>query len=143
MIRKPLLGCGLALLLVSLASGKQGHGKGKEHKAPQGSQVAVAVNIFAQPDTVVLRDYAMGFRGNLPPGLAKRGGDLPPGLEKQLVRKGHLPPGIEKKIVSFPPEIERRLSSLEPGYQRGLVAGHAVIFNSSTRLILDVFVPLD
>ncbi len=143
MIRRVLLACGLILLLVPLTAGMQGKGKGKETKADVRANVAVAVHIFADPDRTVLREYARGFRGDLPPGLAKRGGDLPPGLEKQLVRKGHLPHGLEKKITPFPVEIERRLSPLEPGYRRGFIAGHAVIFNSSTRAIFDIFVPLD
>lgn len=43
--------------------------------------------------------YAWGSR-NLPPGLAKRGGNLPPGLQRQLDRRGHLPPGLEKRRPS-------------------------------------------
>jgi hypothetical protein len=78
----------------------------------------------------------------LPPGLAKRNGDLPPGLQKQLRKKGHLPPGLEKRLVLFPVGLERRLPPLAPGLERGFIGGHAVIINSSTRLILDVFVPL-
>ncbi len=145
MMRRTLLAFGLILLIVPLAAGKQGNGKGRGrgNRGPERSNVAVAVHVFAGPDMVVLRDYATGFHGNLPPGLAKRGGNLPPGLEKQLIRKGHLPPGLEKKIVPFPVELERRLAPLEPGYQRGFISGRAVIFNSATRVIFDVFVPLD
>jgi len=143
MIRRVLLAGGLILLLTPLTAGMQGKGKGKENKADVRASAVVAVRVFTDSDRVILREYARGFRGGLPPGLAKRGGDLPPGLEKQLVRKGHLPPGLEKQIAPFPVEIERRLSPLEPGYRRGFVAGHAVIFNSTTRAILDVFVPLE
>jgi hypothetical protein len=142
-MRRTLLTVGLTLLIALVAVGKQGKGKGNAQRGQERTNGAVAVRIFGAPDMSVLRDYATGFRGNLPPSLAKRGGNLPPGLEKQLVRKGHLPPGLEKKIVPFPLELERRLSPLEAGYQRGFIEGRAVIFNTSTRLIVDVFVPLD
>ena len=78
---------------------------------------------------------------SLPPGLAKRGGNLPPGLEKQLRRNGRLPPGLEKQLYPFPPELERRLPALPPDYGRAFIGGRAVIYNRSTSLILDVFVP--
>ena len=141
MLRRIILVGGLILLLVPLAWGVQGKGKGKGR---QRETLKSGVNVFVDLDRLTLRQYAAGFRGNnLPPGLAKRGGDLPPGLEKQLVRKGHLPPGLEKKLVPFPYEVERRMAPLAPGLERGFIGGHAVIFNPNTRLIVDVFVPLD
>jgi hypothetical protein len=89
----------------------------------------------------VVHDYMAGYPGGgLPPGLAKRGGDLPPGLAKQLRRNGRLPPGLEKKIVWFPEDLDRRCSPLYPGLRRGFIGGHAVIVNSKTSAILDVFV---
>jgi hypothetical protein len=78
---------------------------------------------------------------NLPPGLAKRGGDLPPGLEKQLKRNGHLPPGLEKKLYPFPVELERRLPPLPPEYGRAFIGGNAVIYNKSTSIVVDIFIP--
>ena len=75
----------------------------------------------------------------LPPGLKKRGGDLPPGLEKQLRQKGHLPPGLEKKVQPFPVKLEETLPPLKPGLIRGVIEGRAIIFNSNTKLILDIF----
>lgn len=141
MLRRIILICGLILLLVPLAWGGQGKSKGK---GKDRDTLKSGVNVFVDLDRWALREYAAGFRGgNLPPGLAKRGGGLPPGLEKQLVRKGHLPPGLEKKLVPFPPEVERRMAPLAPGLERGFIGGHAVILNSSTRLIVDVFIPLD
>ena len=140
MLRKLILICGLTVLIVPLAAGRQAKGKGKGH---QQDNARVAVGVFVNSDRGVLRAYTSESRGSLPPGLARRNGDLPPGLAKQLVRKGHLPPGLEKRIVPFPVELERRLSPLEPGLQRGFIGGRAVIFNRSTRVILDVFIPLD
>ena len=78
----------------------------------------------------------------MPPGLAKRGGNLPPGLEKQLQRNGRLPPGLEKRISPFPADLERRLSPLPSGYSRIFIAGRAAIYNRSTQIIADIFVPL-
>lgn len=75
----------------------------------------------------------------LPPGLAKRDGDLPPGLEKQLRRNGRLPPGLEKHLVAFPVELERRLPPPPPDCARAFIGAHAVIYNSRTRVVLDVF----
>ena len=116
-----------AWLLAPLAAqaAKPGKGKAKGRKPK--------VRAFAAPDVIVLREYV--------PNFPARGGDLPPGIEKRLVRTGHLPPGLEKRIVPFPVELEQRLLPLEPGYQRGFIAGRAIVFNSGTRLILDVFIP--
>jgi hypothetical protein len=97
----------------------------------------VAVGIFVDRDRDVIRGYYAGHPGNLPPGLAKRGGDLPPGLEKQLRRKGHLPPGLDKRIVAFPVELERQLPPLKSGLTRGVIEGRAVIYNPKTSVILD------
>jgi len=129
---------GIALALAS----EQEKGKSKGGPGSRKTGSGVGVVVFSEQDKVILREYVRGFGANLPPGLAKRD-DLPPGLEKQLVRKGHLPPGLEKQIVPFPPELERRLPPLGAGLRRGFFAGRAIIFHSGSRLILDVFVPLD
>jgi hypothetical protein len=49
---------------------------------------------------------------------------------------------LEKKLYYFPPELEVRLSPLEPGLRRAFIGGHAVILNSKTSVVLDVFIPL-
>jgi hypothetical protein len=49
--------------------------------------------------STVYYPYLQGNTSNLPPGLAKRGGDLPPGLQKHLRETGQLPPGLEKKRI--------------------------------------------
>jgi hypothetical protein len=90
----------------------------------------------------MIRQYCRSLPPNsLPPGLARRGGDLPPGLEKQLQRNGHLPPGLQKRLDPFPPELEHRLTPLPADYGRAFIDGRAVIYDKSTSLILDVFVP--
>ena len=92
--------------------------------------------VFQPNDQRVIREY---FRStsNLPPGLAKRGGNLPPGLQKQLQRNGHLPPGLEKRVTPFPEELERRLPRLPAVYRRGTIGNRAVIVDAAN-LIVDI-----
>jgi hypothetical protein len=116
--------------------------KGKDPKSKNPSlQVSThaTVNLFSLGDHERIRHHFSKYRGNLPPGLAKRGRDLPPGLEKQLQRNGHLPPGLEKKLHPFPVELERSLPPLREGLIRGIIGGSAVIMNKNTSIILDVF----
>jgi hypothetical protein len=124
-----------------------GNGKGKGNKHHEEAQAAVVdtsvgVAIFVGGDRDMIKHHFMSNRGSLPPGLAKRGGDLPPGLEKQLIRNGHLPPGLEKKLYPFPMDLERRLPPLRPGLTRGIIGGSAVILDSKTKVILDIFAVL-
>jgi hypothetical protein len=136
MLRRLIATVALSLLMIPLAAGKPGNGKGKGQDKNKG------VEVFAPEDQRVLNDYhASGRQGGLPPGLAKRDGSLPPGLEKQLQRNGRLPPGLEKKMAPYPAEIHGRMSPLAPGLARGYISGRAVIYNPRTRVILDVYVP--
>jgi hypothetical protein len=130
----------IALLCSGLAfSQGKGNGKGKGKGSDGGS---ASVQLSFGRDSDVIRQYYHGVpESKLPPGLAKRG-DLPPGLAKQLKRNGHLPPGLEKKIYPFPVELERRLPPLPPDYGRAFIGGNAVIYNKSTSIIIDIFIPL-
>ncbi len=95
---------------VALAQGR-GHNKG----SAAGGDRAVTVRgeiIFTSHDRDIIRDYYGGGNSNLPPGLAKRGGNLPPGLQKHLERNGTLPPGLQKRLTPFPSDLERRLPRL-------------------------------
>jgi hypothetical protein len=65
---------------------------------------------------------------------------LPPGLEKKYRRTGQLPPGWQKKMEPFPVAVERQLEVLPPGYSRGVIDGHGVIYNPRTHVIFDVAV---
>ena len=130
----------IALLCSCLAfSQGKGNGKGKGKGSDSGS---ASVQLSFGRDSDVIRQYYHGVpESKLPPGLAKHG-DLPPGLAKQLKRNGHLPPGLEKKIYPFPVELERRLPPLPPDYGRAFIGGNAVIYNKSTSIIIDIFIPL-
>ena len=125
------------LMMAMLGAQGKGNGNGKGHskgEAPAASTI---------DDTRrIVTEYSRALpQSNLPPGLAKRGGSLPPGLEKQLRRNGTLPPGLAKRVQPFPPELERRLPPLASDLQRGFVEGRAVIFNTKTQVIVDIFLP--
>ena len=85
--------------------------------------------VFSAHDVRVIRQhYAPRYR------------NLPPGLQKKYRRTGQLPPGWQKKIEPFPAVVERELVVLPSGYRRGVIDGHAVIFNPRTQVIVDVAV---
>lgn len=117
-------GCLFAPSALDAASKKPQHG------APpvNGTQVSVHV-VFSRHDVQVIREY-----------YAPRYRSLPPGLQKKYQRTGHLPPGWQKKVQPFPVVLDRRLVALPVGYSRGVIDGHAVIFNSRTGTIFDVAV---
>ncbi len=82
---------------------------------------------FAPHDVVVIREY-----------YAPRYQRLPPGLQKKLERTGQLPPGWQKRFEPFPVAVERQLVVLPRGYQRGVIDGHAVVFDAHTHVIIDI-----
>ena len=52
----------------------------------------------------------------------------------------HVSPGWRKKMQPFPVAIERQLEPLPAGYARGVIDGHAVIYNPRTQVIFDIAV---
>ncbi len=94
--------------------------------------------VFSTHDREVIHDYYQDQYSNLPPGLAKRGGNLPPGLQKHLERDGTLPPGLQKRIQPFPPELERRLPPLPEGYRRVTLGVDILIMDRRTQRIVDI-----
>ncbi len=98
----------------------------------------VTLPTFSPRDQQIIRDYYAQSYSNLPPGLAKRGGNLPPGLERQLQRNGTLPPGLQKRVEPFPAALEQRLPPLPTGYSRVVLAGKAMILDRNNK-ILDLF----
>jgi hypothetical protein len=79
-------------------------------------------------DVVVIRDY---YRPYYRP--------LPPGLHNHYYRAGYLPPGWAKRMRPVPVYVERDLVVVPHGYRRGLIDGHAVVYNDRG-FILDVAV---
>jgi hypothetical protein len=99
-----------------------------EAKKPRrSSDVEVSV-VFSSGDVHAIHDY---YRADPRP--------LPPGLQKKLARGGTLPPGWRKKLAPFPPDLDRRLGPVRcEDCRRGIVEGHAVIYNHRTMAIIDV-----
>jgi hypothetical protein len=132
----------VAVVLLGVAAQAQGPGRGHNKDASDASDGAVSVHgsiVFSAHDRDIIRDYyRLGGVSNLPPGLAKRGGNLPPGLQKHLDRDGTLPPGLQKRLTPFPADLERRLPRLPDIYQRGSIDGSIVIIDRRTRRIMDI-----
>ncbi|HXH49560.1 MAG TPA: hypothetical protein VNM47_09460 [Terriglobia bacterium] len=94
---------------------------------------------FSIHDQEVVHSYFREYPSDLPPGLAKRGGDLPPGLEKQLRRNGTLPPGLQKRLQPCPIGLERRLPPLPEGYSRKMLGTQLLILDSMN-VIRDIMI---
>jgi hypothetical protein len=136
---KKVLYVAIAFLLMTTVAvandSNKGHSNGKGNKDANVERVSatgtnVAVNIVFLPNDVrVIRGYyGTRFQG------------LPPGLQKKYRRTGQLPPGWAKKMEPFPLALDHRLAVLPPGYSRGVIDGHAVIYNPRTQVIFDVAV---
>lgn len=108
------------------------HEKGKKAKYEPVSENTRSVSVrvaFEPRDVRVIREY-----------YGPRYRNLPPGLQNKYRRTGQLPPGWQKKMQPFVPRVERQLTVLPAGYQRGLIDGHAVIYNPRTQVIVDLAV---
>lgn len=64
---------------------------------------------------------------------------VPYGLRKHYYRRGYLPVGWHRRIQPYPVYVEREIVVLPHGYRRGIIDGHAVVYNSRG-LIIDVAV---
>lgn len=136
---KSILGGALVVLLVggAVVHAEAGQGRGKkhaqqasarEHDSRSDARVGVHV-VFGSGDIRILRDhYAPRYRS------------LPPGLQKKVARGRPLPPGWQKKFETFPVLVERQLPQLPRGYRRGVIDGHAVIYDSRTNVVVDLAV---
>jgi hypothetical protein len=60
---------------------------------------------------------------------------LPRGLRHKYYRTGYLPRGSAQRIRRMPVYVERELVVLPHGYHRGIIDGHAVIYNSRGMII--------
>ena len=106
-----------------------GRGEGRGAASARGGDRGAARGnvVFASREVDAIRSHYHG-----------RYKTLPPGLQKKLARGGSLPPGWEKKMEPFPAALERGLVVLPAGYKRGVIDGHAVIYNPITRAIMDI-----
>ena len=142
---------GVCLMNVQAVAQGNGHGHGKGKGKNKKQQEMVDDNddgrsyagarvriVFGSRDRDIIRDYYHDSYSNLPPGLAKRGGNLPPGLQKHLERDGTLPPGLQKRVQPFPYELERRLPPLPEGYRRVTLGVDILILDRRTQRIMDI-----
>jgi len=85
-------------------------------------------------DQALIRDYykSSKHKKDLPPGLAKRGGNLPPGLAK----RDKLPPGLQGEPL--PHDLEKQLTRLPSSYVRVRIGQDIVLMNGKTRVMVDV-----
>jgi Ni/Co efflux regulator RcnB len=83
---------------------------------------------FIEREVHVIREY---YRPHHRP--------LPPGIRHRYYRTGYLPRGWAKRMRPVPVHVERNLVVLPHGYHRGIIDGHAVVYNSRG-LILDLAV---
>ena len=132
-MRKAMYLAIVGLLAASVAVAGDDKNKGKKDASESrvgatGTSVAVHVSFLPREVRIIREYYAPRYR------------NLPPGLEKKYRRTGQLPPGWQKKMEPFPVTIERQLQVLPAGYQRGVIDGHAVIYNNRTQVIADIAV---
>jgi len=138
----------IAIGLLGNAALAQGNGNGKGKGKNKHQQELVDDNydrggahvsiVFGSRDREIIRNYYHDQYSNLPPGLAKRGGNLPPGLQKHLERDGTLPPGLQKRVQPFPVELERRLPPLPDSYRRVTLGVDILILDRRTQRIMDI-----
>ena len=93
---------------------------------------------FSDRERDVISDCMADSYRDLPPGLAKRGGDLPPGLERQLQRNGTLPPGLQKRVRLLPERCEERLPRLPGGWARVVLGARIMLLDPDQRIV-DIF----
>ena len=127
---KPVLYATIAMVLVTGVAQAANAQRGKKHRGREVATREVSITAtFSSGDLRVIREY-----------YAPRYRNLPPGLRKKYARTGQLPPGWQKKLEPMPVAVERELVVLPAGYRRGVIDGHAVIFDERTHVIVDVAV---
>jgi hypothetical protein len=64
-------------------------------------------------------------------------GSLPPGTQKKLTRGEQLPFGWQWKMEPFPAGLDRVLTPLPGNFRRGVIGGHAVIYDPLSQAVYD------
>lgn len=83
---------------------------------------------FVEREVHVIREYYRPYHR-----------PLPRGIRHKYYRTGYLPRGWAKRMRPVPWHIERNLVVLRHGHHRGIIDGHAVVYNSRG-LIVDIAV---
>jgi hypothetical protein len=108
-------------------AGDHGHGKrGRDARYYRDGGHYRNNRYFRDRDVVVIRDY---YRPYYRP--------APRGVHYRYYRGGYLPPGWRTRVVAVPVYLEPRFVPVPYGYHRGLIDGHAVVYNSRG-FILDI-----
>jgi hypothetical protein len=118
---------GLAPLSSTLCFAGNPHDN-QQHKGKKKRHNDRDTRYFRKQDYGIIERYYSGPR------------NLPPGLRKKYYRTGTLPPGWQKKLQPFPPELVRELPPPPTNCERGYIDGVAVVYDRTTRVILDSIV---
>lgn len=108
--------------------GRKDHDRqnGRDHKHDEEKDDAQPrQRYFRSADYPALKRYYVGSSS------------LPPGLRKKYERTGTLPPGWQKRIHPLPVAVIQQLPPVPANCERGYVDGYAVVYNRTTRAILD------
>lgn len=105
---------------------KHGDKHGNKHGNKHGGGPGSGSRYFRNDDVVYIREHYDGPR------------NLPPGLRKKYYRNGTLPPGWEKRMRPMPVVIVERLPPPPPYCAHGYIDGYAVVYDTRTRVIMDV-----
>ena len=111
----------------------QGRGNGNFKAAGSTDKRASDVDVVVRASIVWAPREIDAIRAHYAPQYR----NLPPGLQKKVARGGALPPGWQKKMQPFPASLDRALLPLPSGYSRGVIDGHAVIYNRG--VVVDIF----
>lgn len=103
---------------------REGSERARAHRDEDSRHVEEKVQYFRPEDRILLSRYYPVQT-------------LPPGLRKKYARTGTLPPGWQKRLHPLPVAVVQRLPPLPPNCDRGYVDGYAVVYNRTTRVILD------
>lgn len=129
----------IEVTIAVIAAGTLVSAQGRGAHADKGRTVsAPVVQSHAESPTRVQVTFSSREIAVIRTHYASQGRTLPRGLQKKLARGGSLPPGWQKKFEPFPAAIERDLIVLPAGRRRGVIDGHAVIFDAVTHAILDI-----
>ena len=104
--------------------GRHGHGHGKGHQShkPEGDE---HVRYFRSANAALLSQYYPVQ-------------SLPPGLRKKYARTGGtIQPGWQKRVQPLPVSVLEQLPPVSASCERGYVDGYAVVYDRTTRVILD------
>jgi hypothetical protein len=137
-LMKHMAAASLCFMIMAVTSLVAAPPPGKGRNAGPAPSAPAQPTVVRAASTSVDIHFSTGHVRVLREHYASRYRQLPPGLQKKYARTGQLPPGWEKKMEPFPAALERDMIVLPPGYRRGVMDGHAVIYHAVTHAILDI-----